>query len=574
MRLMMIGYEMRTTIGATGRCFELWKRMTIYIASVLLTQRVIRGFIARRRRIFVSKLRRKALQIQAGTRQLIMKLKYRKKYYKFYWAAVTIQRHFRGRMSRRRVTSIVEAYYDVEKKKLEAARAAWIIERKQKAATAIQMTVRKFLRRRRTMKKMIEKNRIDKARIEMERVVEEAKLAKSVHRLKLTNWYIARKVEYDKDRLDETQTSLQRKAIFDRRNAARKADQRKRAEVREAQLERLEEEKIELWLKAWEVKIEQRGIERRKKCQAIIELPENQSEVLMKKVLQKRINTQMKEVLRKADKMKIPMEIPEAKEIATRDIIEEEVQQELAAARAEMKAESLAIQRAEEEKIEAKRKQDKADVKRKRKWAIIVIQSYARVYLARKEVRRRAYKRYERHFDPSTHNYFYADKKTGQTFWKKPPSLGSYDVPMADSWVVMHDSEGDQYFYNVLTWKQSWDPPMGCVLCEVCSDDFAVAKLSEDRVSYCNRCLYNRAQELLANDIDATQILFKPFAGNEVRKRGCLCHSFHSFSLFFFSLSLFFTLFLSFFLNFYASSLQQSWSTSGKFQRSRGSCNL
>ncbi len=47
----------------------------------------------------------------------------------------------------------------------------------------------------------------------------------------------------------------------------------------------------------------------------------------------------MKEVLRSADRQKIPMEIPEATEISTSEIIEVEVLAEMDRARAEMKAE-------------------------------------------------------------------------------------------------------------------------------------------------------------------------------------------------------------------------------------------
>ena len=516
LRLVLIDFEMRSTLGNTGIFFDAWKKVTIFLTAIFRVQRVVRGFIARKRRNFIRKLQGKALKVQSGTRQLLVKLKYRKKYYKFFWAAVTIQRHFRGRRARVRVRSIVEAIYDLEKKKLVKERAEWMAKRKEKAAIAIQMAARKMILRRRTMKKMAEKAKLEMTARQMDRLFEEAMLVKKVHRLKLTDWYVNRKMEHDKDLLDESQTREHRKAIIARRSAQKRAEIAKQNAIREAQLERLEEEKVELWLKKWEETIEQRGIDRRRKCQNIISLPENQAEILLKQQFLKRINAQMKEVLRRADRMKIPMELPEAKEIATKDIIEEEVQLELTRARAEMKAESLAIQKADEEKAEAKRQQEKADKKRKRRWAVVTLQSYMRIFLARKELRRRAYSRYECHFDPKTHNYYYTDKATLKTFWEKPKSLGSYDIPMRDSWVVMYDSEGDRYYYNVKTWKQTWDLPTGCMLCEKCSANFCVAKLSYDGICYCNSCLYEMAESLLAMDYDSTQIKFKPFNGDEV----------------------------------------------------------
>lgn len=516
LRLVLIDFEMKSTLGNTGILFEIWKRRTIVLSSVQRIQRIIRGFLARRRRNFIRKLQVKALTVQSGARQLFVKLRYRKKYYKYFWAAATIQRHFRGRLARVRVKTIVEALYDIEKQKLVKERADWIAKRRWKAVIAIQMAARKMILRRRTMKKMLDKAKLEMTKRQMEKVYEEGMLERKVHRLKLTDWYTKRKKEHDQDMLEENQTSQQRKAVFARRAAMKREERAAQAKIREAQLERLEEEKVEQWLKNWEVTIQQRGIDRRKKLQNVISLPENQAELILKQQLLKRIKLQMKEVLRKADRLKIPMELPEAKEIATREIIEEEVKQELVRAKAEMKAESEAIQKANEEKAAAKHHQEIADKKRRKRWAAVTLQSYMRVFLARKELRRRAYIRYECHFDRTTHNYYYVDKPTQSTFWQKPKSLGSYDLPMRDSWLVMHDTVGDQYFYNVKSWRQSWDTPIGCVLCEKCRDDFAVAKLSNDKVCYCNNCLYDAAQQLLGMDYDSTQIKFKSFPGDEV----------------------------------------------------------
>lgn len=516
LRLVLIDFEMRSTLGNTGILFEIWKRQTIILSSVPHMQRIIRGFLARRRRNFIRKLQVKALTVQSGARQLFVKLRYRKKYYKYFWAAATIQRHFRGRLARVRVKTIVEAHYDIEKQKLLKARADWIAQRKWKAVIAIQMAARKMILRRRTIKNMLHNAKLEMTKRQMEKVYEEGMLERKVHRLKLTDWYTKRKREHDQDMLEENQTSQQRKAVFARRAAMKRQERAAQEKIREAQLERLEEEKVELWLKTWEATIEQRGIDRRKKLQNVISLPENQAELILKQQLLKRIKLQMKEVLRKADRLKIPMELPEAKEIATREIIEEEVKQELVNARAEMKAESEALQKANEEKAAAKHHQEIADKKRKKRWAAVTLQSYMRVFLARKELRRRAYNRYECHFDRTTHNYYFVDKTSQTTFWQKPKSLGSYDLPMRDSWLVMHDTIGDQYFYNVKTWRQSWEMPVGCILCEKCKDDFAVAKLSNDKVCYCNNCLYDAAQLLLSMDYDSTQIKFKSFAGDEV----------------------------------------------------------
>ena len=98
---------------------------------------------------------------------------------------------------------------------------------------------------------------------------------------------------------------------------------------REEQIARIEEEKTEIWLKDWEEKIARMGRERRTKCQNVLVQPESPEDLRLKNDLQKRIRAQIKDVLRRADKMKIPMEIPEAFENATREIIEFETETEI-----------------------------------------------------------------------------------------------------------------------------------------------------------------------------------------------------------------------------------------------------
>jgi len=61
------------------------------------------------------------------------------------WAVVTIQRYTRGYYGRRRVQYIVESVYDTGKRLLAKERADWHLARRVKAATAVQMAVRRYV---------------------------------------------------------------------------------------------------------------------------------------------------------------------------------------------------------------------------------------------------------------------------------------------------------------------------------------------------------------------------------------------------------------------------------------------
>ena len=57
-------------------------------------------------------------------------------------------------------------------------------------------------------------------------------------------------------------------------------------------------------------------------------MPETPEEVALRDELQERIKAQIKVVLRRADKQKIPIEIPEARDLATKEVIDAELELE------------------------------------------------------------------------------------------------------------------------------------------------------------------------------------------------------------------------------------------------------
>ena len=79
------------------------------------------------------------------------------------------------------------------------------------------------------------------------------------------------------------------------------------------------------------------------------------TEVTLKKVLKVKIKNQLKDVLRRADKQRIPMNLPEGEEIAREEVIKLEINAEIDAVRQE--------QRQDGERIKEKQRRDRVDQK-------------------------------------------------------------------------------------------------------------------------------------------------------------------------------------------------------------------
>jgi len=172
-------------------------------------------------------------------------------------------------------------------------------------------------------------------------------------------------------------------------------------------------------------------------------LPETPEDLKMKKEILQKMKIQAKEVLRRADKQKIPMEMPEAMEKAKVEVIEQIVANELELAREEMRLDVIKKEKEDEDKIKKQIYDEKQFALKRKQYSVYTIQGYMRAFLSRKIKRNLAYKRYEKFFDYNSHEYYYKDRRTNLTFWEKPKSLGSYDVIMDSYWITMHATAKD-----------------------------------------------------------------------------------------------------------------------------------
>ena len=430
-----------------------------------------------------------------------------------YWAVVTIQRYVRGYYSRRRVQYMVESMVDTGRRMLEKAKADWHLSRRVKAATAIQMCIRRYIRRLRALERQAAVEKKFQAIKEMDKKEEEARITKQVYQADLEKWFEDRKAEYDLNRMHDKQTGIEKSKIIAYRRRKEEYSKKEKDAKRQKMMDRADEEKIEGFIKKWEYITEERVKSRMEMCRRSLTLPETVEEQALKVDLQQRIKAHVKVVLRRADKQKIPMEIPEARDIATVEIIEAEGKLERGRAKEDMIKQANDITAAEETKKKKEAEAERKMKRRKRKWAATTLQSYYRAFLAVKECRRRAYLRYKKHFDKKTFNYFYENLRDHTCSWKKPYSLGSYDVDCEDAWVLMYDSGGNIYYYNPFSWTMSWNMPMRTVACGKCFIDFAVARLNVDKLFYCDQCLYEKCQDLINSGTHPEDILFKSISG-------------------------------------------------------------
>jgi hypothetical protein len=515
LRHILVGYELRNTVMIYGVFINHFKKVAMEFTNAVTIQRVIRGFLARRRRTFIQRVQKKVVQIQSRTRQFMKKKKVDIQKNRLYWAACTIQRLYRGKRIRKKISTMIEAHFDTQQRILKKRKATWEFSRQVKASMAIQMCLRKFLRRRRMMEKMRQKQLQRDLEDEIKEAFENARIEEETYKQELSKWYLARKKEYEEQVMNEKQTAKDKKRILMRRMKQATVERELKQKQKEEKLAKLEEERVEKWIAEWEQKILDTGVKKRQQCKSCLLIPETPEEILLKKDILRRVKVQIKEVLRKADKQKIPMELPEAYEIATQEIIEEEVLKAMEDAKLAMKNEA---RRLEEERIEREKAALLSEQQNKQKrmfWAILSLQKCARQFLARRALRQQAYKRYERLFSIEHHEYFYQDKVSKRVFWEKPISLGSYDVPMEDYWIIIPGKTSDgvfskslSYFYHPATRDQTWIRPSGTVLCDLCEFEFGKINYSEFQnytdhqntahsVHYCLPCFHKKANELI-----------------------------------------------------------------------------
>ena len=201
---------------------------------------------------------------------------------------------------------------DTGRRILARQKKEWIQGRLIKAANAIQMCIRRYLKRQKYYKREEAKQKVIDAEVAMDKAAEEVRAEKGVFKLQLQKWFEDRKQEYDLNRMHESTTKEEKKKIFSYRRR-QKDEERKAKEMQKQKLiDKADEEKIEAFIRKWDYIRETRIKERLATCKRVLTLPETPEEKSLQQDLKRRIADHVKVVLKKADKQKIPMEVRNA----------------------------------------------------------------------------------------------------------------------------------------------------------------------------------------------------------------------------------------------------------------------
>lgn len=498
-----------------GYSFDRWKQKVMETIHGETIQRVARGHIGRQRRRLLTILNKNAMKLQRNIRKLRYKLKYESIQKKRYIAAMNIQRVYRGLVCRRLVYNRVLGFIDTRRRKLLKERVFFHFERKKRASEKIASFAKLFVRKLQAYRKIKVRNQIES--VEYDRQIHQHQVEKTnaLYRIELEAWYKQRKEKYDIDRFHENQTYFQRSKIiaYRRRNDFYRKEQ---LEIqRQAKQDRMEQSEIESWLTMWELRKNERQKQWIQHCKHCLILPETPDEKQLKKELLEKTKAQLKIVLKRSDRMRIPMEIPEGMEIAQEEVLENEGKLERDRVAEEMRQGAMQAEAAKEEKRLLEEANEKRRKSRISGYSATKIQTQWRMYIARKQLRKECYLSFIKHFDTSSGNYYYENTVTKKISWNKPQYLGSYDIDAKNQWICLKDNNNDTYYYNPFTWAMQWKKPEKTIFCSQCDpQQFCVARLDYDKKFYCEDH-FTEAVNMLINEehIHPKFIWFKVLEG-------------------------------------------------------------
>ena len=85
--------------------FDRWRRTVLVNSLIKQVQRIVRGFIARKRARFMKRMQARVVRVQAGVRSIRRRIEFNHFNKKRTWASKIIQKFVRGRQARIKVVS-------------------------------------------------------------------------------------------------------------------------------------------------------------------------------------------------------------------------------------------------------------------------------------------------------------------------------------------------------------------------------------------------------------------------------------------------------------------------------------
>ena len=252
--------------------------------------------------------------------------------------------------------------------------------------------------------------------------------------------------------------------------------------------------------------------------------PDTPLEKKLGQELKRKVRARTKDVLKRADARLMPMEYPEALDIATDEVLYIMGEEKKKQVMQQMKEEAVIYEEKQKDKQAELELVKKKEKELDRKHAASVLGLAYRKWHARKVLRQKCYERFEKKFSEKYCAYYYHNRMTDDIIWEKPKSLGSYDMQVINEWRPMRDNQNFPYYYNPNT-MMSWKIPRHTVACEEkvfhtwafghvkpkgACPNFATRRCNEDMRFYCDSCWetkYNVAQR--------HKLWWKPVAGCE-----------------------------------------------------------
>lgn len=468
--------------------FLTWRREALVELRGLELQRVARGFLGRLEARWVRRIHMLVTGIQSRCRRWLLQADYRRERRLRHWAATEVARHVRGLRARRITLWRLEEKLDREVCKLKKRRILW--EKRQEIATArmIQGAFRARRARRETLRRMEEAAARAAAAESMDQLYAENQRKKRIYQNQITEWYALRKEEYLKSTMVEGFDAAQQAKIMRfRRKKEFELEEEKALRAKKLQ-ELLDDERIAGWIQKWErVKIE-RVAALRKHLEWCQLSPETVEEKKIAKTLNREVKKRTNIVFRRAGAQGHDLELPECEAMALEEILLKRCNDEELVVDAERRAAADAHYLAIEEAEAAERAEKEKDRVRMQNISVFKIQRIRSLHESRVELRRRAYARFTKEYDPEHTCYFYLDKLTKEITWRKPYALGAYDLKVIDEWVLLRDETQTAYYYNPCSQEMTWQRPRGCVFCAVCDDAFCGLHCNDTKRKFCRPC--------------------------------------------------------------------------------------
>ena len=447
----------------TTRGFTTLHRWAIWQVAAVEIQRVSRGFLGRVdagvRYVFTYS----SILLQSCARRFLQRCRYRHICQRRKQASISIQRIARGNRDRRIAISALLARIERERSELEEekkrfehhrrTRAAIVIQKLHRSCSSRQETWRRFCREAKARERLEE----DRMRFRRERRIFERELKEC---------YDAKKREKEAADASKARSDQERIRIRNLRRRIMRDDLNRAMEVKSVLDSRNEQHDAAKYQDDWSSLIDSKAREYEEYCLRCLQDPRNVKERKMRSSLANKIKKRTPGVLKRADSQRLQMEIGEAKKIATKEILELETSKEK-----DRITEQWRLDRLERTRQRKMRRENDIRKARERKGldeqraALLLAKAYER-WSARKVLRKLCIERFDKEFDAEHHAFYYVDRRTGTKMWEKPKSLGQYDIPTVNQWVVLRDAQEFPYYYNPCTLEMSWQPPVGTSMCQ------------------------------------------------------------------------------------------------------------